>query len=171
MSGNLLYNSDIYRFPASCILMIGIVLIVFYFAFLKKKEYFKPDPKQVEEYHVNGLICKFKSIGTWRRYEFVHIFFWLLKDYCWCANDPIMWLAGVIPTLYISIDFVVTAAANKKLFVDMYALWLPLTYMRYVTNNTNNGEKLRTEEEGEVAAEPAVMVMNALHKEEEFLQV
>lgn len=123
MSGNLLYNSDVYRFPASCIMMVGILLIIFYFAFLKKKKFFvnatnTTDPPNPDKYVTNGLVCKFKSIGTWKRYEFVHMFFWLLKDYCWCCQDKLMWLSGAIATLYISGDLILVTWKNKGLLVD-----------------------------------------------------
>lgn len=119
MSGDLLYNSDIYRFASSCIMMIGLLLIVFYFVFLKKKQYFSPNNEGENKYMSNGLICRFKSIGTWKRYEFIHMFFWLLKDYCWCSQDKIMWLAGVLPTLFISYDLIYVTSKNNGLFVDL----------------------------------------------------
>jgi hypothetical protein len=147
MTGNLLYNSDVYRFPASCIMMTGIVLIIFYFAFLKKKKYFISDQVDSNQtisdqtileqtssnkYISNGLICRFKSIGTWKRYEFVHMFFWLLKDYCWCSQDKIMWLAGALPTLFVSYDLINTTFKNKGLFVDLIHY---LSQLIWVTSN------------------------------------
>jgi hypothetical protein len=119
MSGNLLYNSDCYRFVASCLEMVGLVMIVFYFSFLKKKYYFVPNEEQSKLYNDFGLICRFKSFNTWRRYEFAHMFFWLLKDYCWCSQDKLMWLAGAIPTLFVSIDFIIVTFQNKHMFVDV----------------------------------------------------
>lgn len=119
MSGDLLYNSDVYRFTASCIMMVGLLLIVFYFAFLKKKQYFSPSNESDNKYVSNGLVCRFKSIGTWKRYEFIHMGFWLLKDYCWCSQDKIMWLAGAIPTLFISWDLINVTRKNQGLFVDL----------------------------------------------------
>lgn len=119
MTGNLIYGTDIFRFCSSCIMMIGLVSIIFYFAFLKKKNFFLSNFGKSQSYVTNGLICRFKSIGSWRRYEFAHMFFWLLKDYCWCSKDKIMWLAGAIPTIYISIDLIIVTWKNKGLFVDL----------------------------------------------------
>ena len=79
MSGNLLYGSDIYRFESSCIMMIGLLIIILYFTLLKKK-YIISNIKQTQVYKLNGLICRFKCIENWRSYEFLHTFFWLLKD-------------------------------------------------------------------------------------------
>ncbi len=119
MFGNLIYDTDVFRFGSSCIMMFGLILIIYYFAFLKKKNYFLQDFEKTQSYSSNGLVCRFKSIGGWRRYEFIHMFFWLLKDYCWCSQDKIMWLGGAIPTIYISIDLIITTCKNKGLFVDL----------------------------------------------------
>ena len=119
MFGNLIYGTDVFRFASSCIMMFGLVIIIFYFAFLKKKNFFLSNFGKSQSYEINGLICRFKSIGGWRRYEFAHMFFWLLKDYCWCSQDKIMWLAGAIPTIYISIDLIRVTWKNKGLFVDL----------------------------------------------------
>jgi hypothetical protein len=118
MIGNLIYGTDIFRFCSSCIMMIGLISIIFYFSFLKNKNYFLSNCGKSQYYVSNGLICKFKNIGGWRRYEYIHMFFWLLKDYCWCSQDKIMWLAGVVPTIYISIDLIIVTWKNKELFVD-----------------------------------------------------
>ena len=118
MLGNLIYGTDIFRFCSSCIMMVGLLSIIFYFSFLKKKSFFLTNFSKLQSYLTNGLVCKFKSIGSWKRYEFVHMFFWLLKDYCWCSQDKIMWLAGAIPTIYISIDLIKVTWKNKCLFVD-----------------------------------------------------
>jgi len=119
MLGNLIYGTDVFRFCASCIMMIGLVSIIFYFAFLKKKNIFVSNVEKTQSYISNGLICKFKSIGGWRKYEFAHMFFWLLKDYCWCSEDKVMWLAGAIPTIYISCDLIRVTLKNRGLFVDL----------------------------------------------------
>ena len=119
MFGNLVYGTDIFRFTSSCIMMFGILTIIFYFAFLKKKQIFVSNETLTNTYVSNGLVCRFKSINTWKRYEFIHMFFWLLKDYCWCSQDKIMWLAGAIPTLFISYDLIKTTFNNKGLFVDL----------------------------------------------------
>lgn len=119
MSGNLLYGTDIYRFPASCMMMTGLLLIVLYFLQFKNKEYFIPNEETTRGYNENGLVCRFPIINTWRRYELVHVFFWLLKDYSWCSFDKLLWVVGAIPTLFISIDFIVVAAKNKKMVVDI----------------------------------------------------
>lgn len=118
MFGNLVYNSDIYRFEASCIMMSGLIMIVLYFSFLNKKKIFETNNLKAQSYTSNGLICRFKNIGSWRRYEFTHMFFWLLKDYCWCSKDKIMWLVGALPTLYISFDLVNVSMRSTDLFVD-----------------------------------------------------
>ena len=119
MCGNLLFGTDIFRFEASCIMMIGLISIIFYFAFLKNKIFFTSNENESNKYISNGLVCRFKSIGGWRRYEFVHMFFWLLKDYCWCSQDKIMWLGGAIPTIYISFDLVNVTFKNKDLTIDL----------------------------------------------------
>ena len=69
-------------------------------------------------YSNNGLVCRFESIESWKIYEYIHIFFWLLKDYSWCSQDKLFWLLGAIPTILISIDLIITTLKNKKLFVD-----------------------------------------------------
>jgi hypothetical protein len=119
MLGNLIYDTDVFRFGASCIMMCGIVTIAFYFCFLKNKTIFQPKQSQIESYNSNKLICRFSSINTWRRYEFIHMFFWLLKDYCWCSQDKVMWLVGAIPTIFVSVDLIYITSKNKKLFVDL----------------------------------------------------
>lgn len=119
MTGNLLYGTDVYRFPAGCLMMIGLVMIVYYFVSLKNKEMFIPDEKVTKLYNQEGLIPRFSFFNTWRRYEFCHVFFWLLKDYSWCSGDKMLWFVGAIPTLIVSFDFVITSSVNKKMTVDM----------------------------------------------------
>lgn len=118
MSGNLLYGTDIFRFSASCIMTVGIVLIVVYFFTLKNKEFFIPNAEVTKLYNENGLVCRFKSFDTWRRYELVHVFFWLLKDRSWCSKDPVFWIVGAIPTLFISLDFLYIGLKNRKMVID-----------------------------------------------------
>lgn len=75
MSGNLLYNSDKYRFTATCLMMVSIIMILYYFFFLKNKEFFTPNDAITKIYNDNGLIPRFHFFNTWRRYELVHVLF------------------------------------------------------------------------------------------------
>lgn len=58
---------------------------------------------------------------TWRRYEFIHIAFWLLKDYCWCSDDKLLWLTGASITFFISIDFILKTYNNVMIDFCHYA--------------------------------------------------
>lgn len=119
----------------------GCLLILLYFLYLQRQSFFLEAAAVVtlaaggglveggmgmEEgggdiYGSNGLKCRFKPlIPTWRRYEFLHMFFWCLKDYSWCVEDSLMWFIGAIPTLFISFDLIwVPWRNNSKLFIDL----------------------------------------------------
>jgi hypothetical protein len=120
MISNVFHHSDVYRFPASCFFMLALVSIVLYFGFLKNKLIFQLTKENSNLYSSHGLTCRFKSIGSWRRYEFVHMFFWCLKDYCWCAEDELLWIVGgAIPTLLISLDLIYRTWKSSSVFVDL----------------------------------------------------
>ena len=117
MIGNLLYDSDIFKFPAACIMMSSIWIIIIYAFFLKNKKFFTPH-KISQFYNDNGLICEFKFIDTWRRYEHFHTFFWLLKDYCWNVQDKLLWIGAAFITLIVSIHFIIVSCQNPKMTID-----------------------------------------------------
>jgi|AntAceMinimDraft_5_1070358.scaffolds.fasta_scaffold46998_1 hypothetical protein len=47
---------------------------------------------------------------TWRDYEYSHLLFWMGKDYCWNQRKVELWIICVVPTILISIDFIVVSA-------------------------------------------------------------
>lgn len=49
-------------------------------------------------------------VPTWRRYENLHILFWLGKDTAWIHRWPIMWWPFAVLTVVIAVDFVVTTS-------------------------------------------------------------
>ena len=100
-------------------MMVGLVMVFYFFTILKDKPYFTPNEENARLYNENGMICKYPFFNTWRRYEFIHTFFWLLKDYAWCANDRVLWIVGAVPTLYVSIDFILVTMKNRKVFIDL----------------------------------------------------
>lgn len=118
MTGNLVYGTDIYRFPASCLMMSGLLMIIYYFVFLKDLNIYTPNEQTTKLYNEEGMIPRFTMLNTWRRYEFYHVFFWLLKDYSWCSKDKLLWIVGAISTIIISTDFIITALKNKRMTVD-----------------------------------------------------
>lgn len=119
MTSNILYNDDRYSYQARISLMIGIIMVIIYFIWFIKLEYYKTNEKLRQIYDNVGLIPKFQIFDTWRRYELLHILFWLIKDYSWCSGDQVFWFVGAIPTLIISIDFIVISHKNNKIIVDL----------------------------------------------------
>lgn len=118
MVGNLLYKTDVYRQQAANLMTLDLGLLGLYFIILKDLSCFMPSESAINAYNDNGLVPSLPCFATWRDYELVHVFFWLLKDYCWCTGDKRMWIIGAIPTLLFSIDFVRISFKNKKLLVD-----------------------------------------------------
>ena len=109
MSGNLLYNSDIYRFPAACIMLIDIVLVSSYFIYFQHLNIFKLSMHQQkinESYSEDKMVPPLLIGGTWRKYELIHIGFWILKDYCWSSGDKLLWLVGATLTLIMACHFI-----------------------------------------------------------------
>jgi hypothetical protein len=50
-------------------------------------------------------VTKFKTlIKNLRKYENLHIAFWLVKDTCWCVLFKPLGMIMIIPTLYVAID-------------------------------------------------------------------
>lgn len=129
MTGNLLYGTDIYKYPAQCLMMIGLIMVVLYFTWFKRLDYFKPNEKAKLAYSEAGLICRFENIDSWRRYEFVHVFFWLLKDYSWCSQDQLLWIVAAIPTLFMAIDFIIVSSKNPKMMIDKSHYWAQLFWI------------------------------------------
>jgi hypothetical protein len=65
----------------------------------------------------------FKDI---RRYENLHIAFWLVKDACWCLLFKPLGIMMIVPTLYVALDIL---WRTRKVQADFYhnlaiSLWI-----------------------------------------------
>jgi hypothetical protein len=61
-----------------------------------------------------------------RKYENLHIAFWLVKDTCWCLLYKPLGMIMIIPTLFVAIDI---AWRSRKVVTDLFhniavALWI-----------------------------------------------
>ena len=61
-----------------------------------------------------------------RRYENLHIAFWLVKDACWCLLFKPLGMLMIIPTLYVAIDITIRRRNNRTdLFHNIaITLWI-----------------------------------------------
>lgn len=122
MNGELENNDDdIGRLDGRYSMIFGIILIVFYHIFVKILNFFqiKDNIKADKMYNEAGLKSRFSYFTTFRQYELFHIFCWLLKDLCWNANIKVLWSIFVLPTFFISFDFIWLCSHNKKMTIDM----------------------------------------------------
>lgn len=51
-----------------------------------------------------------------RKYENLHIFFWLIKDICWCTEFKLLGIIMIIPTLSMAIYI---AYASRKIISEL----------------------------------------------------
>jgi hypothetical protein len=69
------------------------------------------------------IIVMMKDI---RKYENLHIAFWLIKDACWCLLFKPLGMLMIIPTLYVAIDI---TWRSRKIKTDLFhntavTLWI-----------------------------------------------
>lgn len=120
MQGELENNDDAIGRPNGKYCMIsGMVIIIFYYAFLHTKNILTPNYEIEKVYNENGLKCRFEYFRNFRQYEQFHTFNWLGKDLCWNSNIAMPWSIFVFTTFVISADFVWMASKNNKIIVDM----------------------------------------------------
>ena len=61
-----------------------------------------------------------------RKYENLHVAFWLVKDACWCLLFKPLGMLMIIPTLYVAIDITIRTRHNRTdLFHNIaITLWI-----------------------------------------------
>jgi hypothetical protein len=62
-----------------------------------------------------------------RKYENLHVAFWLVKDACWCLLFKPLGMIMIIPTLYVAIDITIRRRHDRQ--VDLFhniaiTLWI-----------------------------------------------
>lgn len=130
MVGDVLqYDTKVYQFICSCGMTLGICLIACYYVMLLDLTIFSPEKERTELYTLNGLTCRFKSISTWRRYDFMHMLSWMIKDLAWSTNNKFFWLLGAGSTTFISLDQIYTSSKSENIIFDcihyvMQAIWV-----------------------------------------------
>jgi hypothetical protein len=70
------------------------------------------------DYEYIGLRPRFSYFEHWRQYEHVHTLFWLGKDFAWNAQNPVMWVIFVIPTILVALDFIWETFRARDMMVD-----------------------------------------------------
>lgn len=121
MMGELENNDDaIYRPQGRNCMIAGIVIVVVYHILVKWTKWLTltSNEKAEQLYNENGLKSRFAYFSTFRQYEHFHMFCWLGKDLCWNANIQVLWCAFVLPTFFISADFIYLSAKNSKMIFD-----------------------------------------------------
>lgn len=121
MTGELIYNNDNLRPLGADCMLIGIILVMFYHIFVKwlGMMELKPNLQAEKMYNENGMKSRFKYFATFRQYEHFHTFCWLGKDLCWNTNFQLLWGIFVLPTFFISGDFIFLTWNNPKMTIDM----------------------------------------------------
>lgn len=59
-------------------------------------------------------ICLSSFFKTFRRYENVHMLFWIAKDLAWNRESLVIWLLCLVPTLAIAVNFLWIAATTPS---------------------------------------------------------
>ena len=60
-----------------------------------------------------------------RRYENLHIVFWLIKDSCWMLELKLPGAFMVLPTVYLAVFIVVKSAGTREFYINAAVLcWI-----------------------------------------------
>lgn len=122
MMGELQYDDDgIARPRGRALMIVGICIQILYHILVKwlKVITLTPNEKSEQLYNETGLKSRFEYFTTFRQYEHFHMFCWLGKDLCWNADIQELWILFVLPTFFISADFIYLASKNKKMVIDL----------------------------------------------------
>lgn len=92
--------------------------MLFYYIILRPFKILEPDIEFDRYYRELGLIPRFKYFKTWRQYEYMHIFCWCCKDFCWAIDNRYLWPIFVTPTVLIAIDFIYHSWKAKRMVID-----------------------------------------------------
>ena len=108
------------RYPqAAHILEATMCWLAIYYLFIKPSGIkLSATSESSQMYDGTGLVPRFAYFENWRQYENVHIVWWIGKDYAWLTENQVMWVIFVIPTVLISIDFVICTGRTKRLMID-----------------------------------------------------
>jgi hypothetical protein len=122
MMGELENNDDdVYRPKGKACMITGIIIVIAYHIGVKWLKLFQLQSNEHAEklYNEAGLKSRFEYFSTFRQYEHFHMLCWLGKDLCWNADIQVLWALFVLPTFFISADFIYLTSKNPKMTIDM----------------------------------------------------
>lgn len=63
---------------------------------------------------------RFSYLKTFRQYENLHMYFWLMKDLLWNRNLVTMWFIMLVPALFLAADFIFISAFEKVSYHNIH---------------------------------------------------
>jgi hypothetical protein len=101
-------------------MIAGIVVQICYHIFVKWLKWINltPNEKAEQLYNETGLKSRFSYFTTFRQYEHFHMLCWIGKDLCWNADIKVLWFIFVLPTFFISADFIYLSSKNPRMVID-----------------------------------------------------
>lgn len=119
--GDLTDNTDIkYSFAAGMIMSVATFLwIVQRYWLVPNTGILKEDAYTLRSYIMVGLRPRFRFLGrSWKEYEHLFIFSWLLLDISWAFNCKILWIFGVVLSIPVCVDMTISCFLKPYMVID-----------------------------------------------------
>ena len=97
---------------SAVVLLIALCWLLLYYAIFLPFNLLYTRKSSLFEYDDGSLKAKCCMFKSFRRYENLHMVFWIAKDLAWNRLNLYMWVFFLIPTLYIAADFIYIAATS-----------------------------------------------------------
>ena len=81
-------------------------------------------PEAIAAYDDGSFQPRFRLLKTFRQYENLHMYFWLIKDLCWNLNFISMWFVMLVPAVFLAGDFFFIAVFCKVRLYRFFSCWV-----------------------------------------------
>lgn len=86
-------------------------------------------------------MLNYGTLGKDKKYESLHIVFWLIKDSCWMFEAKLLGVLMIIPTLSIAAYIIYITRKTTDLFLNLAILfWICANSFWMYSEFFNNGE-------------------------------
>mmetsp|Transcript_13526 Transcript_13526/g.12248 ORF Transcript_13526/g.12248 Transcript_13526/m.12248 type:complete len:368 (-) Transcript_13526:24-1127(-) len=103
---------------SSYILSAALIWFSIYYLIIIPFNLLPVSKRALEAYDDGQLHCRFSYFRNYRQYENIHTMFWLAKDLAWNLNNTSLWFIFLIPTILLSLDFIIVSMNAKNAVVD-----------------------------------------------------
>jgi hypothetical protein len=100
-------------YESAIILITAVCWLTVYYFVIIPFGVMPVSPEAIAAYDDGAYQPRFRFLKTFRQYENLHMYFWLIKDLCWNLNFISMWFVMLVPAVFLAGDFFFISAFCK----------------------------------------------------------